>query len=202
MLLPIRAALLSRNLAMSLVEVEAVYRIVCQKLNCLVSVQSVSVAERWNGLCGYVDNSVDSPTVVYNKDLNFCWRRFTIVKELMHLWSGTADNLRRPDLGASLALNIIEEARDSRRRSLMCDVNCSAETAALVMAIEVLLPWRLRDQFSTMVDMGVSPFAIAKSFMVPLCFVKMMMPNGGGAEATWYGEVSRQVNMTLDKEGL
>lgn len=102
MLLPIRAALLSRNLAMSLVEVESVYRIVCQKLDRLVSVQSVSVAERWNGLCGYVDNSVDSPTVVYNKDLNFCWRRFTIVKELMHLWSGTADNLRRPDLGASL----------------------------------------------------------------------------------------------------
>lgn len=200
LLLPLRVALLKQNMAMSLVDVSSVYRVVCRKLQRLVSVQSVVLKDRWSGLCGYVDNSVDNPTIVYNADLNLCWRRFTLVKELMHLYSGTVDNLRHPDFRRSPSFEIIDEASASRQISFSENVSLSDESAAMVMAIEVLIPWRLRAQLDVMIDMRAAEFSIAKAFMVPLSLLRIMLPSGYYQGAGGYYDVSKSLNAGVNEE--
>ena len=47
-----------------------------------------------DAIYGYVLTKGNSAIVVYRDSLNFCWRRFTVVKELAHVYSGTvADSI-------------------------------------------------------------------------------------------------------------
>lgn len=198
LLLPLRISLLKRDFILTVVDVSRVYDVVRQKLGRLIYAQSVSLRDRWNGLCGYIDNTLDGPTIVYNKDLNLCWRRFTIVKELMHLYSYSAENLRHPDLDRSMALTIMNEAIQSRQIQFANAESLSDEAAAIVMAIEVLLPWRSRNLLEEMIRQKIDPFLIAKAFMIPLSFVKIYLPNGYCDEAGGYCNLSRTININLE----
>ena len=124
------------------------------------------------GVYGYVEMQQESASIVYNGGLNLCWERFTLVKELMHLLLPiTPDGTSRDSVAGSM----LETAVASRWMRFTSSTQLSDELAALIMTLEVLVPWSLRPQMSRLIMAQATPYQIAKVFMMPLNFCEYML---------------------------
>jgi len=118
---------------------------------------------------------------------NTCWYRFTAVKELMHLYAGTAKDALHPN-----ADDITRCAKDSRRIIPTREKELDDETAAFYMAIEVLLPWSLREQVFFMRQKHTE-YQIARAFMVPLNIIQHVFRG----DDSNYSSLSFETNMGI-----
>ena len=72
------------------------------------------------------------------------------------------------------------------------------EATGFYLAIEVLLPWCLRDSLNKMIEAKSTNFQIAKAFMVPE-FIVRHVRNVHFKDLSYLG-VSYQMNSLIDKE--
>jgi hypothetical protein len=102
-----------------------------------------------------------------------CGVRFTLTKELMHIYSGTVKGRIRPANSLLKCANIW--------RTLIKDEeskNIDSETAAFYQAIEVMIPWKLRSQLETLKkkfekeNENVRHLLLAQAFMIPVKIVE------------------------------
>lgn len=124
------------------------------------------------GVYGYVEMERELASIVYNGGLNLCWERFTLAKELMHLVLPITPDGTDLD---SVAMSMLETAVASRRLKFTSSTQLSDELAALIMALEILVPWALRPQLSRLIKAEATPYQIAKVFMMPLNFCEYML---------------------------
>lgn len=159
-----------------------------------ISYCSVQCAEPLrDAIYGYVLKKGDSAIVVYKDSLNFCWKRFTIVKELSHLYSGTVTNSITQGAAA-----ITFAAKESRRIVPTLDTELDAETAAFYIALEIMVPWRLRRQFNDLRAAGATTYQLAKAFMIPQSFIAHFTSDWN--DKNTYAGLSFEVNSKIDEE--
>lgn len=138
-----------------------------------------------NPLYGFVEPDQSGAIVRYRADLNTCWRRFTVAKELFHLYAGIADDPRPRGSDA-----ITQAAMEARKIIPNDGKQLDDEVAAFYLALEYLIPWRLRRQFLELRDLAATTYQIAKVFMVPLPFIEHMCDGG-------YAELSHRLNNNI-----
>lgn len=142
-----------------------------------------------DSIYGYLDNTGDIPAVVYRPRLRPCWERFTIAKELLHLYSDTASTWQD-------ANTLITAAKQSRELIPSESESLSDETIGFYLAMEVMVPWRLREQFLSLKDKAATKMQIAKAFMVPLCIIDHMMSESC-EEGSSYAGLSMRINSSI-----
>ena len=138
-----------------------------------------------NPLYGFVELSESEAVVRYRSDLNTCWRRFTVAKELFHLYAGLAEDSRPRGSDA-----VTQAAMDARKVIPTDDKQLDDEVVAFYLALEYLFPWRLRDQFLKLRDCAATYYQIAKVFMVPRPFIEHLCEGG-------YAELSDRINRNI-----
>ena len=146
-----------------------------------------------DAIYGYVLTKGSSATVVYRASLNLCWQRFTVVKELAHIYSGTVTNSITQGAAA-----ITFAAKDSRQIVPTLDSELDAETAAFYIALEIMIPWRLRRQFNDLRDVGATPYQLAKAFMISQTFASHFISDWN--DRNTYAGLSFLVNSKIDRE--
>lgn len=144
-----------------------------------------------NAYYGSLDAFTNPPTVYYHKDLRPCWRRFTVAKELLHLYSGTATDKAIID-----ANDLITSAQDSRNLVVNESTELDDEIAGFYLAIEVMIPWRLREQFNKLREARATTLQIAKAFMVPQNIVAHFISDSFDRTSNYAG-VSRRLNLSI-----
>lgn len=140
---------------------------------------------------GYVDNFLSPPTIYYRSELRPCWKRFTIAKELLHLFSGTSI-----DKGVAEASILIMAAKSSRRLLVSETTELDDETFAFYLAIEVMIPWQLRYQFDRLRSMNATTLQMAKVFMVPERIVQHFLSDSADCHCNYAG-LSRRINENI-----
>jgi hypothetical protein len=129
----------------------------------------------WGMLRRYSDHAV----ITYKCDLNFCWTRYVVCKELAHLLIDTDASHYTTD-PVSLVQRLIAGL------PTQLDAELESEYAAGYGAVELLLPWCLRDHFDYLVQRGDTDLQIAEEFKCPAIYVSMMRGR--------YGALSRDAN--------
>lgn len=145
-----------------------------------------------DAIYGYVLTKGDSAIVVYRASLNLCWKRFTVVKELAHIYSGTVANSITQGAAA-----ITFAAKESRQVMPTLDTELDAETAAFYIALEIMVPWRLRKQFNDLRAAGATTYQLAKAFMIPQMFISHFTSDWN--DRNTYAGLSYAVNSERDK---
>jgi len=142
-------------------------------------------SEEDNPLYGFVEPGARETIVRYRADLNTCWRRFTVAKELFHLYADIAEDPRPRGSDA-----VAQAAMNARKIVPNDGMQLDDEAAAFYLALEYLIPWRLREQFMKLRDCAATPYQIAKVFMIPLPFVEHLCEGG-------YAELSYRINNNI-----
>ena len=119
---------------------------------------------------------------------NHCGTRFSIAKELMHVYIGVEDGETR-----HRANEIVMCAAESRKVVPDATKELDDETAAFYLAIEVMIPWQLRTQFMMMRDMEQTTYQIAKAFMIP----ERVIDHITSGERSNYVALSKSINESL-----
>lgn len=137
----------------------------------------------------------------------FCWMRFIVVKELMHIHESLFDSLTNDHPVSNEKLNFL----------LMCvrgihtaipdmDEDLDNETSAFYLAIEYLLPWVERETIQSLFDVHAqlyvrtSTFMSAKAFFVPEYVIMHILQKDHGMKGLNYLNMSSLINEALDKE--
>lgn len=140
---------------------------------------------------GFLNAAENPPVIGYGSWLSDCWQRFIVAKELLHLYSGTYYD---DDDGIN-AKSIIDFARVSRNLSKVNkNDKIDDETVGLILAFEVLLPWRLRDQLEWLKSKKATRLSIARTFMIPKDIIDLFMDAKCVGGQT-YLALSREINM-------
>ncbi len=164
--------------------------VVAKKIGKPVVIREMDVGETDIQVYGYIENSEKDAVIRVRPGMNTCWKRFTVLKELMHLYSNTCDD----SIGESASL-IAMAARRSRDvvakdNSILCH-----EEAAFYMALEILIPWcDGRKQLLRLRDLGATHYQIAKVFMLPTPIVTHFL---GDDEETPYIGLSLRLNQNI-----
>jgi Zn-dependent peptidase ImmA (M78 family) len=110
-------------------------------------------------------------------NLNPCWTRFVICKELAHLIMGEANGARAQNMREqiTMAYEIGKSARP--------DADLSGEQFAWFVAAELMLPIQDRDEFVRRMRSNEDRMSIARSYWVPKAVIDLF-------SETPYGEVS------------
>lgn len=132
----------------------------------------------------------DSAVIVYSRNLNLCWRRLSVSKELAHLlidtdkefWLGYTQML--PLL---LTNQIIKEAIPPNMSGAL-----TSERLTLLMALELLLPWPIRGELEKLYSEGKTDLDIAHYCKVPEHMIAYAMHPP-------YAEFSRMIHTGIDK---
>lgn len=138
-----------------------------------------------NPLYGFVELGENSAVIRYRSDLNTCWRRFTVAKELFHLYAGIVEDARFLSSDA-----VAQMAMDARKVVPNDGKQLDDEVAAFYLALEYLIPWRLREQFDRLRSFAATTYQIAKVFMIPRPFVEHLCEGG-------YAELSYRINNNI-----
>lgn len=172
---------------------KCIYSATCAKLS-MKSVDIVQVlpeVQSRGALYGYIDYKKQSPTIVIKANLRPCWKRFIIAKELLHLYSETAE-----DADLTEASVLVKAAMDSRTLLVNEATELDDETATFYLAIEVMVPWCLRSQFTHMSSRNATTMQIAKAFMVPECIISHMLSDSSDRGSS-YLALSRRLNLNI-----
>lgn len=159
-------------------------QLVQKQIGAKVEIRRIESADD-NPLYGYVEVGKDSAVIRYRSDLNICWRRYTVAKELFHLYAGIAEDMRPRESDA-----VTQAAMDARKIIPSDGKQLEDEVAAFYLALEYLMPWRLREQFDMLRDLAATSYQIAKVFMIPRPFVEHLCEGG-------YAELSYRINKNI-----
>ena len=107
----------------------------------------------------YNIGGAESARISYSSSLNTCWARLVICKEAAHLSIGTARNFTTDPV--ALVNGLIA------RLPSRIDEELDAESIALLIAMNILIPWTLADSVRQMHKDGVSNYEIAFALRVP-----------------------------------
>lgn len=110
-----------------------------------------------------------SANVIYGKNLNVCWSRFVICKELVHLALDSEPSHYTKDV-LGLIHGLINNVD-----LLSLDDELGSEKVAFITAVEVLLPWKLRGELYKMDADGLPDKDIACKWRVPEKIVSFLL---------------------------
>jgi len=127
----------------------------------------------------------DHADVVYSTSLNRCWKRFSACKEVAHLLVDDGATHFTTDV-VGLIQRIITDAP-----FFEADSSIESEYMGVIIAIELLLPWKFRKKLEAMRDAGKTDLQIAEHARVPEKFVNLLLRSP-------YGETSKRINEQLD----
>ena len=135
---------------------------------------------------------------IHNEGDRLCVRRFLEAKELLHFVTHTVteQNAQKEFLSELL----MENSLDGTRFIHEIAKPLQPEAVGFYLAIEVLLPWCLRESLNRMIDAQSTNFQIAKAFMVPE-FIIRHVRNVHFGPIDYLG-VSYGMNDLIDKEGI
>ena len=164
--------------------------VVTNKIGKTVSIREMDVGDTDIPVYGYVENGENESVIRVRPGMNTCWKRFTVLKELMHLYSNTCDD----SAGESASL-IAMTARRSRDVVAKDNSVLGHEEAAFYMALEILIPWdRRREQLHKLRELGATHYQIAKVFMLPTPMVTHFL---GDDEDMPYISLSMRLNQNI-----
>jgi len=104
---------------------------------------------------------------IRNADNRLCYNRFLWAKELAHLYTETVTGDVEKNR-SFLADLLQEEALDGTRFIDSADAVLSPEAVGFYLAIEILVPWCLREQIDQIKESNQnSNWSIARAFLVP-----------------------------------
>lgn len=133
---------------------------------------------------------------IHNEGARLCVRRFLEAKELLHFITYTVaeQNAQTEFLSEVLMENSLDGTRFIR------DITkpLQPEAVGFYLAIEVLMPWCLRESLNRMIEAKSTNFQIAKAFMVPE-FIIRHVRNVHFDNMNYLG-VSYGMNCLIDKE--
>lgn len=161
--------------------------LVKDKINKPVIIREMEVSD--SDIYGYVEDYKDQAIVKIKPGMNPCWKRFTVVKELMHLYSDTCSE--SCSASASITINAARRSRDIVAKD---NTILGNEEAAFYMALEVLIPWKLRDQLLQLRELGATHYQIAKVFMLPQTLVTHFLEDDDNKP---YIDLSRRINNNI-----
>lgn len=167
----------------------AVLNLVRSKLKKDIFIREMKVGDSELSIFGYVEEFHDKAIIKIKPGMNLCWKRFTVLKELMHLYSNTCGDSTRDS--ASLIITAARRSRDviAKDNSIL-----APEEAAFYMALEVLLPWELREQLLQLRELGATHYQIAKVFMIPQPMVDHFLED---YECSSYITLSQRLNKNI-----
>ncbi len=116
----------------------------------------------------------------YVDNLNECWKRFAVCKELSHLIMGDDQGLRAVSVEQQLAM-AYAIGNDAKP-----DLDLSGEQFAWFVAAELMLPRCDRDELHRRKATGESELSIARSYRAPRSIVNMFFD-------TAYGDLSNSM---------
>ena len=120
--------------------------------------------------------------VLLTTDNNRCWRRFCVTKEVMHVLTGFVGNPQNVSGQISLA----RKSRFTTPNEGTPDLD--GETFCLYLAIEVLIPWRYRQELSAdLHERRLTLLQIAHKYAVPRAIIEEILE-------TDYAESSYKIN--------
>lgn len=151
-----------------------------------INFQSVTAESRLGTVYSFViQREGEGPLIVWNNNIDFCWRRFAVTKELSHL---LMLSLKIPQENAGREW--VAEG-DNWLKGLAENTVLDTEASAFLIALELLLPWSLRGQLSQLLSSGISHYHIAKVFFLPTYIINTFLSDVGGES---YYSLSNRVN--------
>ena len=169
------------------VTVQPIKRIVEKKICKKITIHEINISGDIP-IYGYVEDYADKAVIKVKSGMRLCWLRFTIIKELLHLYSDTCADA--PNASAAL---LAMAARDSRYVTCTDNTTLDEETAAFYMALELTIPWVLREEFLKLRELGATHYQIAKAFMIPEPFISHFVE---GIEGNYAG-LSNRLNRSI-----
>lgn len=107
----------------------------------------------------YRHDGSEKAKIFYSASLNTCWARLVICKEAAHLLIGDTKNFTSDPV--ALVNGILKSM------PLTIDAEIDAEWIALVVAMNLLIPWSLSQQILAMQQNGSTNYDIAYELRVP-----------------------------------
>ena len=102
---------------------------------------------------------------IHNEGGRLCVRRFLEAKEILHFVTNT---VAEKDVQKEFLSEVLmEKSLDGTRFIRDITKPLQPEAVGFYLAVEVLLPWCLRENLNKMIDAKSTNFQIAKAFMVP-----------------------------------
>lgn len=111
----------------------------------------------------------DHYDIVYLRDLNKCWKRFAICKELFHAILDDPSNCNSNIASHVNSMFAIEIARDVTREGRATEM----ETVAEIAAAEYLFPYSERKRILT--NKSIDHSEIAQQFLIPRYHVELLL---------------------------
>lgn len=127
----------------------------------------------------------DHADILYSSSLNLCERRFAICKEAAHLLIDDDNKNHFTTDVVSLIAGLITSAPMLEPHSPV-----GSESMGVIAAIEILIPWKLRNEITEM-QQTRSDFEIAEVCRIPEKFVNAVLKSN-------YGKLSEKLNRELD----
>ena len=134
----------------------------------------------------------DVAHIILNPYTNKCWRRFAIVKELMHIYTDVISNSSRPSRTLHELLSYARNARFSTgeiftSKSIIAppfhrEMDLDSELACFLTAMELAIPRVLRADISDWVRNRESHYDVARKLLMPQAIIVDYFD--------WYGEYS------------
>jgi Zn-dependent peptidase ImmA (M78 family) len=118
---------------------------------------------------GTIEDRGSEVDIYYDLNRNFCWKRFVCAKELCHLLYHVED-----DLHLTSSVEAIDSLMSQILAGVIADQPATSEQAAIVMAIEVLLPYSERKSVNGMISKG-GVMEIAKHYRLPAQMVPVYL---------------------------
>lgn len=143
-------------------------------------------AEVYGLLAPYSGMTPPTAYILLAKGMSRCWRRFCIVKELVHL--------HHPEDGLALSPTSTEEtmlrlSKESRFRQVADNEDLDYESMGIYMAIELMIPWRFRGELSDLRATGKTNHQIAEQYLLPMAVVDQYFD-------CHYAECSARIHLT------
>lgn len=134
------------------------------------------VCKNWiaNQLSGMLFRYSDHTDIFYSAHLNVCWSRLVVCKELSHLILDSGDRHFTRD-PVALVQGLVTQVV-----SIKPEYDLISENVAMYSAIELLLPWHLRDDMISMMKSGKSDYDIAVALRAPENIVNLMLKSNYG----------------------
>jgi hypothetical protein len=123
---------------------------------------------------GTVEETSNKVDIYYDAERNRCWKRFIVTKELCQLFyeSPNSQHLASsPDQVDSLIRRILAGLAQADHD----DHPASSEEAAVLMAIEMLLPHSERNNVNNLIASGCTGKDIAKHYLLPEQMVSLYL---------------------------
>lgn len=130
---------------------------------------------RASAIIGTIEVYANHADIFYDRDQNFCWRRFIVTKELCHLLFApeSNDHLTSTPEEVEMLLDKILAGIDGI--DFEKDHAASCDQSTILMALEILLPHSERTTIMEMISKGSNPLDIAQHYKVPQNLVRVYL---------------------------